>query len=277
LFSPDAQKIITFHRVWSYLGSFLRVAISMSYTEIIESLPSELRVPIARLVDALKDELGVTKSDFSELKAIVRDLAEAQKRTEGDLSELKAIVRDLAEAQKRTEGDLNELKAIVRDLADAQNRTEVQVEELANAQKRTEDELVLFRRTFTSQIGGLGARWGLQSEEAFRQGMRSILQEVGFTTERFLEYDAVGNVFGHPEQIELDIIAKNGKVIVVEIKSALDRAHVYIFARKVEFYIQRTGRKADRKLIITPYADNRAKEVGVQLGIEICTDITTLS
>lgn len=193
----------------------------MSYTEIIESLPTELRTPIARLVDALKDELGVKRTDFDELKAIVRDLAEAQ--------------------------------------------------------KRTEDELVLFRRTFTSQIGGLGARWGLQSEEAFRQGMRAILQEVGFTTERFLEYDAVGNVFGHPEQIELDIVAKNGKVIIVEIKSALDRANVYIFARKVEFYAQRTGRNVDRKLIVTPYADNRAKEVGVQLGVEICTDITTLS
>jgi hypothetical protein len=112
----------------------------MSYTEIIESLPTELRVPIARLVDALKDELGVKKADFDELKSIVRDLANAQKRTE------------------------------------------LRVEELAEAQKRTEDELVLFRRTFTAQIGGLGARWGLQSEEAFRQGMRAILQEAGFTT-----------------------------------------------------------------------------------------------
>ena len=36
----------------------MRVAIPMSYTEIIESLPTELRVPIARLVDALKEELG---------------------------------------------------------------------------------------------------------------------------------------------------------------------------------------------------------------------------
>ncbi len=87
----------------------------------------------------------------------------------------------------------------------------------------------------------------------------------------------MGNVFGHPEQIELDVVAKNGKVIIVEIKSALDRANVYIFARKVEFYAQRTGRNIDRKLIVTPYADNRAKEIGVQLGVEICTDITTLS
>jgi hypothetical protein len=37
------------------------------------------------------------------------------------------------------------------------------------SQKQAQDELVLFRRTFTFQVGGLGARWGLQMEEAFRQ------------------------------------------------------------------------------------------------------------
>ncbi len=86
----------------------------------------------------------------------------------------------------------------------------------------------------------------------------------------------VGNVFGY-QQIDLDVVAKNGKVIVVEIKSALDRANVSIFARKVDFYTQRTGRTVDQKLIVTPYADNCAKEIGLQLGIAVCTDITTLS
>jgi hypothetical protein len=69
---------------------------------------------------------------------------------------------------------------------------------------------------------------------------------------------------GHPEQIELDIVAKNDKVTVVEIKSAFDRANVYIFARKVEFYTQRTRRTVERELIVTPYAANRAKEIGMQ-------------
>jgi hypothetical protein len=126
------------------------------------------------------------------------------------------------------------------------------------------------------QIGGLGARWGLQTEEAFRQGMRAILQEVGFTTERFLAYDAEAEVFGHPDQVELDVVIKNGKVIVVEIKFALDRENTYLFDRKVAFYTRKTDRRVDRKLIITPYADSRAKDVGLRLGVEICTDITTL-
>ncbi len=68
----------------------------------------------------------------------------------------------------------------------------------------------------------------------------------------------------------------DGKVIAVEIKSSLDRANTYLFDRKVTFYTRKTGRQVDRKLIVTPYADNRAKEVGLRLGGEICTDITAL-
>ena len=52
----------------------------MQYAEIFAEFPSELRLPIARLVDTLKEELGVRRSDFEELKAVVRDLAEAQRR-----------------------------------------------------------------------------------------------------------------------------------------------------------------------------------------------------
>jgi hypothetical protein len=131
----------------------------MQHAEIFAEFPPGLRLPIARLVDALKEELGVSRSDFAELKAIVRDLAEAQKRTE-------TRVEELAQAQQRT--DLH-----MAELAEAQKRTETRIEELAKAQielaraqMRTENELTLFRRTFTSQIGGLGARWGIQLNSA---------------------------------------------------------------------------------------------------------------
>jgi hypothetical protein len=150
----------------------------MPYAEIFSQFPPELQQPIARLVDTIREDFGVRRSDFEELKTVVGELAQAQKRTE------------------------------------------MRVEELAVAQRRTDDELTLFRRTFTSQIGGLGVRWGLQSESAFREDMEAILQEVGFITERFLAYDEQGEVFGEPDQIELDVVVKNGKVIIIAIKSS---------------------------------------------------------
>jgi len=225
-----------------------------------------------------------------QLAGRVEQLAEAQQRTELRIEELAQAqqrtelrLEELAQAQQRTDIAIGELREAVRDLAQAQQRTEVAIGELrgavhdlAQAQQRTEGELTLLRQTFISQLGGLGARWGLQTEEAFRQGMRTILHEVGFTTERFLEYDLEGTVFGYPDQVELDVVISDGKLMIVEIKSSLDGGNTYLFARKAAFYTQKTGRTVDRKLIVAPYADNRAKEVGLRLGVEICTDITTL-
>jgi hypothetical protein len=262
----------------------------MPYAEIFEAFPEELRLPVARLVDALKADLDVRRTDFAALQGAVQELAAAQARTETRLDRVVTAVEELAQAQKRTETRLEELAAAqartetrLEELAAAQARTETRldrvaaaVEELAQAQKRTQDELTLFRRTFLSQIGGLGARWGLQTEDAFRQGIRTILDEVGFTTEHFLTWDATGEVFGHPEQVELDVVVQNGKVIIVEIKAALDRANTYLFHRKVAFYTQHTGRQVDRKVVVAPYADERAKEVARRLGIEVCTDVNEL-
>lgn len=174
-------------------------------------------------------------------------------------------------------GTVGELMPYAAIIAEQPKRTEKALQELAEAQPSANKTLAEFRRSFIMMIGGLAARWGDQSEEAFRQGMRAILQEVGFTTERFLDYDTQGTVFGYPDQIELDIVIQNGKVLVIEIKSSLDKGALYQFARKVEFYAQKTGRQVTRRLVVTPYAENRAKEAGMQLGIEICTDVNTLN
>jgi hypothetical protein len=172
--------------------------------------------------------------------------------------------------------DFEALRGAVQELAAAQTRTEARLEELVPAQTHTQDEPTLSRRTFLSQIGGLGARWGLQTEGAFRHGMRTILADIGFTTERFLPWDAAGEVFGHPEHLDLDVVVRNGKVVRVEIKSALDRANTYLFERKVTFSTQHTGRQGDRKVIVTSYADEPAREVARRWGIEVCTDVTEL-
>ena len=117
----------------------------------------------------------VRREDFSELKDIVRDLAETQQRTGQRVEDLAEAqqrtgqrVEDLAEAQQRTEQR-------VEDLAEAQNRTEQRVEELAEAQNRTErrveDLAVAQNRTETAvqhlarEVGGLSNRLGGDLED----------------------------------------------------------------------------------------------------------------
>lgn len=106
--------------------------------------------------------------------------------------------------------------------------------------------------------------------------MASILEEVGFQAERYLAYDTAGEVFGKPDQVELDVVVRNGTVIVIEIKSSLDRGHVHQFTRKVDFYQRQTGRQVARRLIITPFVEPRARDLADSLGVKIYTDVAEL-
>ena len=64
-------------------------------------------------------------------------------------------------------------------------------------------------------IGALGARWGMRSEQAFRDALAGIL-EKNFVLKvlHVSEHDDDGVVFGRPDQVELDVIIKNGLLIV---------------------------------------------------------------
>lgn len=126
---------------------------------------------------------------------------------------------------------------------------------------------------FDRSIGALGSRWGLQSERAFRDALASIL-ERNFDVQvvNVNEYDYEGVVFGRPDQVELDVIIKNGMLIICELKSSIDKAGMYSFERKARFYEKRHGRTASRLLVISPMIDARARKVAEKLGIETFGD-----
>ncbi len=85
------------------------------YEELSQALEPQAARKLASVLGVIYEDLQqtVTKAEFNDLRQVVRELAEAQKRTE-------TRVEELAEAQKRTE---------------------IRVEELAEAQKRTEQAL----------------------------------------------------------------------------------------------------------------------------------------
>jgi len=75
--------------------------ISVAYYRKIQKLPEDIKNALLDLVEEMDN--SVKKEDFNELKAIVAELAEAQKRTEERLDTLSLRMEELAEAQKRTE------------------------------------------------------------------------------------------------------------------------------------------------------------------------------
>jgi hypothetical protein len=144
------------------------------------------------------------------------------------------------------------------------------LEEIKLLRERQEAESKRIDRKFDITIGALGARWGLRAEGSFRNAIKGILEEsFPVKVERYHERDEEGVVFGRPDQVELDLIIKNGEVIVAEIKSSISKGDVAIFIKKVEFFIKKEGRPVSRKILISPMIDSSAKEFAESSGIEI--------
>lgn len=131
-------------------------------------------------------------------------------------------------------------------------------------------EIKALSRKHDSTIGALGARWGLHTEASFRNAWKGILQDLtDVEVINVTEYDDEGEVFGRPDQVELDVIIKDGLLIICEIKSAMSRSDMYAFERKVRFYEKRHKRTVNRMLVISPMVDDRAQAVADKLGVRV--------
>jgi hypothetical protein len=160
-----------------------------------------------------------------------------------------------------------------RILAELQRDREEQACKWDEQNRKWDEQLAEIRRLderFDSTIGALGSRWGVASEASFRNALAGILTEsFGVEVLNLTLYDNEGEVFGRPDQVELDLIIKNGMVIACEIKSSIDKAGMYSFGRKVDFYAKREQRPISRKIVISPMVDRRALPVAEALGIEV--------
>ena len=228
-------------------------------------------MPTESLKEQIKRELPDWLRSDPEFRRFVLDLARdefadkrhTERRFEAMLAEL---VRDREEQTRKW--DAQERKWEEESRAWKRHQEEVWAEF-----RRVHEENAQRDRRFDRSIGALGSRWGLQSERAFRDALAGILEEsFGVEVLNVNEFDDEGEVFGRPDQVELDVIIKNGLLIICELKSSIDKAGMYSFERKARFYEKRHGRKASRLLVISPMIDARAKKIAERLGIETFGD-----
>jgi hypothetical protein len=138
---------------------------------------------------------------------------------------------------------------------------------------RMHEAIMAIAKKYDRSITAIGARWGMKSESSFRNALVGILEKsFGVQVLNINDYDDEGMVFGRPDQIELDVIIKNGLLIICEIKSSIDKAGMYSFERKVRFYEKKHQRPVTRMLVIAPMVDAKAEQVAQKLGIEVYSD-----
>ena len=203
---------------------------------------------IIKIIDERIREAHVTKEDFSELKAIVKDLAvaqqelaQAQKRTEQRVDELAKAQQELAQAQKKTEQRLEEL-------AQAQKRTEETVKELAVAIKETQKEIKILTREMRDSRTEFGSFQRTMSyafeNEAYRMLPKLLKEKYSIDIkEKFVRLELKGK--------EINFFAKgrqNGKEVYIVGESKLkldDRVEKLKIKRKQKDVFQELQEKID--------------------------------
>ena len=227
------------------------------------------------LRDHLRQELPGWLREDNEFRQWILDLARNQfadrVETEGRFDRLLGELRRDRETQERKWEEQN------RKWEEQSRKSDEKWAEQVAENHRLHEEIMAMADRLDRKVGALGARWGLLSETAFRDGLAAILEKsFGVEVVNINDYDDEGLVFGRPDQVELDILIKNGLLIACEIKSSMDKAGLYIFSRKVDFYERKHQRKADRRLVITPFLDPRAAGLPEKLGIEVYADPTRM-
>lgn len=219
--------------------------------ELLEQLPHWIEQDPA-LRQALRRML---REDFA-------DREQTESRFDQVLAELR---RDREEQTRKWEEDKLRWEENKRD-------SERRWEENKREFDRVHQEIMATNRRLDQSIGALGARWGLSSERAFRDALASILEKsFGVEVRNINEFDQDGEVFGRPDQVELDVVIRNGSLLIIEIKSSFSHSDVHIFERKARFFERHHQRRADRLIIVSPMVDHRARHLAEALGIEVCT------
>ncbi|WP_448601297.1 PD-(D/E)XK nuclease family protein [Thermoflexus hugenholtzii] len=252
------EALIEVLRPWEEVLSELR-----SFRQEAEKQREADRQVLTGLTQAVQQLIETSRANSDAIQMLVARSEEHSRR----LEEHSEVIRRLVERVEEHSQRLEEHSEVIRQLIEKVERHAQVIERLLAAVDRHSQEI----RRLGATIGAIGARWGLHSEAAFRDGMAALLQEAGWQVDRFLAMDPEGYVFGRPDQVEIDVVIRDGKAILIEIRSSVSRGDVAAFQRKAEFYARRTGLPVARRILISPMVDPRARDLAQQMGMEVYT------
>ena len=129
---------------------------------------------------------------------------------------------------------------------------------------------------FARYLQALGSRWGVFAEDAFREGLRGLLESYfGVKVKKWTYYDEEGYVFGRPSTVDIDVAIVNAKHILIEVKSSVSRGDVGTFIKTASLY-KRVLNVEPELVIVSPFVDERALKLAEEAGIRVYTALEEL-
>jgi hypothetical protein len=211
---------------------------------------------ILKRLDRHEAELVRLREDMNKLR---EDMVEGFRRYDGELIRLR---EDMVEGFRRHDIELAKLR---EDMVEGFKRHDV---ELA----RLREDMIRGFELVESHISALGAKWGIMAESAFRESLKGLLEkELGYRVEKWTVFDEAGRVYGYPSVVDVDVTVSDGKLI--EVSSHIKASDITTFRRKAELYMEKTGKRPDKLVVVTPYIDDTAQKAAKELGIEVYTKV----
>ena len=232
---------------------------------------------LTKAVKAHEERLSRVEDGLTRLENAVEELTRAVKSHDERLTRLENTVEELTKAVRSHEERLTRLESAVEELTKAVKEQSKAIEELAKIVKSHEDRLAKVEeaiKAFDRRLMALGARWGVESEEAFRNAMMGVVEGIlgVATVGKWVYFDKDGMVYGHPSQVEVDVAIRDGTHILIEIKASASSGDALEFSRVGKLYETVTGIKP-RLVLVTPFIDDRGLEAARKLGIEVYTSV----
>ncbi|MEM2739567.1 MAG: DUF3782 domain-containing protein [Candidatus Bathyarchaeia archaeon] len=202
---------------------------------------------------------------WEEVKALREDMVAGFRRHDEEFAKLR---QDMKEGFKRHDEEFAKLR---QDMIEGFKRHDEILEKHGQEMARLREDMARGFRLISDHISGIGSRWGILAEGAFRAGIKGLIEKYfGGSVERWIYYDRGCLVFSRPSSVEIDLVVKDGEHILVEVKSSISKAEVDKVWRIGLLYEKAVGVKP-RLTIVTPYIEPEAVEEAKKLGIEVYT------
>jgi len=209
---------------------------------------------------------------FAQLEERYQRLEERYQKLEERFAKLEERFAQLEERFAKLEERVAKLEERFAQLEERFAKLEERFAQLEERVTRLEERVTGLERRmdeFEVLLKTVAHRFGVLSEEAFREAMKGILEEYfGATAEHWTTYDEEGYVYGHPSEVEVDVVIKDGVHILVEVKSRVDTGDVLELSRIGELYQKKTGYRP-QLVIIGGFVSEKARKKAGPLGIRI--------
>jgi len=172
------------------------------------------------------------------------------------------------EILRRIDDNTSAIRKLQEEVKSLQEQVKSLQEQVAKHSKVLEEHSLAIRE-LVSKIHALGTRWGLVTEETFRESIKYLIEDLlkVYRVEKWIWYDSEGFVYGYPSWVEVDVLVRNSEHILVEFKSYADRSDISELYRIGQLYEKVTKIKP-KLLIVASAIRKRAKELADKLGIE---------